>query len=117
MSSSPSPNTSTQDTIVHPNGTERANVVNVTATDLTVYAMLAPSIKMERSFFQEAKATGKPIHSWVIDKPEELFYALEMGLDSIISNVPLRMHALLERWKQGCRSRFPRQKGWHPPDD
>lgn len=105
-----------QDTRIHADGTAEANVVNMSTTNLTAYAMLAPSIKMDRTFFADAKATGKPIHAWVVDSPQELFYALEMQLDSVISNVPLRLQALLEQWKHGCRSRFPRQKHWHPDD-
>lgn len=85
--------------------------------DLGVYGMLGPSIKLDSEFFEAARSLGKPIHSWVVDSPEELFYALEQGVDSIISNVPLRLNALLGRWRQGCRARFPRQKGWQPEDD
>lgn len=105
-----------QDTITHPDGTTEPNTASVTTTNLTAYAMLAPSIKMGRQFFVDAKATGKPIHAWVVDKPEELFYALEMQLDSVISNVPLHLQALLTRWKHGCRTRFPKQKLWRPDD-
>lgn len=101
---------------MHADGTAEVNTVNVSTTNLTAYAMLAPSIKMDRTFFVDAKATGKPIHAWVIDTPHELFYALEMQLDSVISNMPLRLQALLERWRHGCRLRFPRQKHWRPDD-
>jgi hypothetical protein len=51
-----------QDTVTTENGTHTKNEVIMREEDLAVYAMIGPSIKMDRQFFQDAKATGKPIH-------------------------------------------------------
>lgn len=104
------------DYTVGEDGSRRPNNPDPREEDIGVYAMIGPSVKLGKGFYKAARSLEKPIHSWVVDTPEELFFALEMGVDSIISNVPLSMNALLGRWRQGCRSRFPSQKGWLPED-
>lgn len=44
-----------------------------------------------------AHAAGVRVHPWTIDAPEQLADALARGVDAVITNVPARARALLER--------------------
>lgn len=90
-----------------PNGTSVATKYQVTADSLSEYDMLGPSIKLPTQFYADAVRVGKPIHPWVVDTPETLHKALEVRVDSAISNVPLQMQAVLEYWKGVCAKVHP----------
>ncbi|GAB4814174.1 hypothetical protein N2152v2_001220 [Parachlorella kessleri] len=74
----------------------------LTAEGLARYAMLGPSVHMADGFFRRAAELEKPMHVWTVDTPPDLHRALEMGVDSVISNKPLALRQVLFDWRDRC---------------
>jgi glycerophosphoryl diester phosphodiesterase len=54
---------------------------------------------LERSY----ETSGDPVVAWVIDTEEEMWRALDMGADAVISNHPIKLKtALYERYANKC---------------
>eukprot|EP00197_Chlamydomonas_leiostraca_P004059 CAMPEP_0202872812 /NCGR_PEP_ID=MMETSP1391-20130828/22083_1 /ASSEMBLY_ACC=CAM_ASM_000867 /TAXON_ID=1034604 /ORGANISM="Chlamydomonas leiostraca, Strain SAG 11-49" /LENGTH=71 /DNA_ID=CAMNT_0049553947 /DNA_START=47 /DNA_END=262 /DNA_ORIENTATION=- len=54
------------------------------------------------SLFSRIAAAKVPLALWNVDTPEELDRALALGAQYIISNYPLRLHALLKAKVAEC---------------
>ncbi|KAK9809143.1 hypothetical protein WJX72_010116 [[Myrmecia] bisecta] len=75
----------------------------VNAQVMSPFALLGPSIKLSREFYMQAYALGKPVFPWVVDTPKTLQWALEMQVDGAISNEPMQLGQMLERWRRRCK--------------
>jgi glycerophosphoryl diester phosphodiesterase len=77
----------------------------VSSEDLGPFALLAPSIRMSNAFMAAASRLGKPLLSWIVDTPADLYRGLELGVNAVVSNSPLALRAVLMDWRDRCSDR------------
>ena len=63
---------------------------------------LGPSIWLPDAFFKDARASRKPMYSWVIDDVDMLRRGQDQGVQAAISNRPLTLLRLLKSEIASC---------------
>ncbi len=53
-------------------------------------------LKDDPEFVERAHARGLLVYVWTVDEPADVEYVLELGVDTIITDRPLEVRALLE---------------------
>lgn len=54
-------------------------------------------IKEDPGFVERAHARGHPVFVWTVDEPRDVEYVLDLGVDTIITDYPAEVVALLDR--------------------
>ncbi|MEW5313157.1 MAG: hypothetical protein WDW38_004746 [Sanguina aurantia] len=72
--------------------------------DAMKFDMYGPSKDVPTSLLQQVAGTGKPVVWWTVNSKEVLSLAVDMGVESIISDQPVAMLALIKTLKEenGC---------------
>lgn len=71
-----------------------AAVGNVTRTAADFLSLNARRATPE--LLRKARAAGKQVHVWTVDRPEDMQRMIERGVDNIITNEPARLRRLLD---------------------
>lgn len=75
---------------------------NIDEASTALCSLLGPSILLPSSFYVAASAMQKPIYAWVVDSKTDLKRALNLGLQAAVSNTPLSLQKVIERWQSIC---------------
>ena len=74
----------------------------VTRRNTAQCMFLGPSIWLPDDFFRDARATRKPMYSWVIDDIDTLRRAGDQGVHAAISNRPIILERMLDSEMASC---------------
>ena len=70
------------------------------ALDLPVDFISAKGSFVDKTMVRQVHKTGKPIFAWTIDKVYKAERLLDLGVDGIITNYPLEMLPIIDRYKK-----------------
>jgi glycerophosphoryl diester phosphodiesterase len=56
-----------------------------------------PLLRIFPAFVERAHARGHPVYVWTVDEPADVEFVLDLGVDTIITDRPLEVRALLDR--------------------
>ena len=54
-------------------------------------------LRADPDFVARAHTRGHPVFVWTVDRPEDVRFALDLGVDTIISDYPEQVRAQLDR--------------------